>query len=90
MSEFDFASLLGAGQEPQPQEAPPSPRPDRLLEALAPIRAILEEDGSLDEQDMVILEDIRTKLMKILADRAKQGDQMLQGRIDPRAARRLA
>lgn len=65
-------------------------RTDRLLAALEPIRAILEEDGTLDELDQVVIEDIRTKLVKILADRAKQSDQMLAGKIDPRAARRLA
>jgi hypothetical protein len=65
-------------------------RPDRLMQALEPIKAILEEDGVLDEVDLVVIEDIRSKLMKILADRAKQGDQMLQGKLDPRAARRLA
>jgi hypothetical protein len=69
---------------------PDAPRPDRLMQALEPIKAILEEDGSLDEMDLVVIEDIRSKLMKILADRAKQSDQMLGGKIDPRAARRLA
>jgi hypothetical protein len=76
--------------EDQPAAGGEAPRPDRLMAALDPIRSILEEDGALDELDMVVLEDIRTKLMKILADRAKQSDSMLQGKIDPRAARRLA
>jgi hypothetical protein len=73
-----------------PEMPAEGPRPDRLMEALAPIIAILEEDGILDEVDQVVIEDIRTKLMKILAERAKQSDQMLGGKIDPRAARRLA
>ena len=64
-------------------------RPDRLMAALEPIKAILEEDGALDEMDLVVIEDIRSKLMKILADRAKQADGMMQGKLDPRAARRL-
>ena len=83
---------LGGTPMPDQQQfsEPEAPRPDRLMTALDPIRAILEEDGTLDELDQVVLEDIRSKLMKILADRAKQSDQMLQGKIDPRAARRLA
>lgn len=72
------------------QQQPEPPRHERLMQALEPIKAILEEDGSLDEQDILVIEDIRTKLVKILAERSKQADQMLGGKIDPRAARRLA
>lgn len=78
------------GMMPFDQQQPEPPRHERLMQALEPIKQILEEDGELDELDMVTLEDFRTKLMKILADRVKQSDQMLQGKLDPRAARRLS
>lgn len=74
---------------PQQPEQPES-LPNRILAALEPIIQLLNEDGQVDEQERVVIESFRTDLMKILADRQKQADGMLAGKMEPRAVRRMA
>ena len=74
-----------------PAPAQDGPRHEQILQALEPIKALLEEDGELDPQELVVIEKIRTDLMKLLADRQKQADSMVSGgKMDPRAVRRMA
>lgn len=81
-----FPSFPEASSQPAPEQA----LPDRILAALEPIIALLNEDGQIDEQERVVIESFRTDLMKILADRQKQADGMMAGKMEPRAVRRMA
>lgn len=80
---------LGAPYGAQDQAPQGTATQNKLSAALQPIIDLLQEDGELDPQELVAVEDFRTKVMKILADRQKSSDGMLQGKIDPRAMRRL-
>lgn len=75
---------------PYPEDQQSGQRHERIKALFDQIRDILAEDGSVDEIDELALQDSYQKILKALAERTKQADQMLQGRIDPRAARRLA
>lgn len=75
------------GPPPGPPEQEGSVQ-DRLLRKVEEIEQILAEDGSVDEQERVALERIRTELAKLVADRVSEQDSMLQGKVTPRAMRR--
>lgn len=82
-----FAQLMGGA-------APADPGPsgssfeDEARDLLSRLRALLEADGSLDEQEKVALVQVEGALQKVLAGREKERDDLLRGKTTPSALRR--
>jgi hypothetical protein len=87
-----MAAMQQLASEQQPMmEEPPAPSqsgPDILKQIIGLIGAYQEVEQ--DDQDLLVAEQARTLFQKLLADQAKEQDDLIQGKATPRSLRRNA
>jgi hypothetical protein len=84
---FDPSMLAGAGQ-PEPEPEPQQSGPDILqnvLDLLAQYQQVEQ-----DAEDLAEGADLVARIRKLLAKQQQEADQMLGGKLTPRAVRRAA
>lgn len=83
----ELAALLGGAGAPQTEpEAAPASGPDILRQMLQSAAAY--RDSEDDDEDLMEIEKVTSLIQGLLAKQAKEQDDMLMGKVTPRALRR--
>jgi len=79
-----LGQMMGAEEPPEePQD------PAGILREILDLAGLYRDQES-DEQNLLLVEKLRTIAQQILANEQKEADGMLQGKLSPSAVRRMA